>query len=380
MVIEWRRALHERAETGFALGETTKYIKERLTELGYAPKDCGKAGIVAQIGKESGKCVLLRADIDGLPMYEDTGLPFACKKGNMHACGHDMHAAMLLGAAKLLREREKGLKGCVKLLFQPAEEILQGAKDCIRAGVLETPKPHAAFALHVSTGNDLPMGEVVLSLRETAAPAADYFDIKIKGKSCHGATPDKGIDALTVAAHVLFALQTIPAREQKVDDPFVLTVGKMQAGSAGNAIPESAQMQGTLRAYDEQTRLRIKRRIKEIVAAQAKAFGAKGSVKFAGGCPTLQNDLQLAAFAEREIKKLFGEKALVKTDGRGGGSEDFACFSHELPSLLLVIGAGEKKKGYEYPLHHPKTDFDEAALGVGSELLAHLAEQYLKNG
>lgn len=376
MVKEWRRALHERAETGFALKETKKYIKEQLKALGCAPKDCGKAGVATIIGNKTERCVLLRADMDGLPMSENTGLPFASKSGNMHACGHDMHAAMLLGAAKILKEKERELKGCVKLLFQPAEEILEGAKDCIKAGVLEGPKPQAAFALHVSTGNELPTGTIVLSTRETSAPAADYFEIKVIGKSCHGATPDKGIDALNVAAHIVLALQTLPSREQAVENPFVLTVGKMQAGSAGNAIAENAKMQGTLRAYNEKTRAYIKERITEIAKNTAKAFGASASVRFLGGCPTLKNDLTLVEFAEREIKKLFGEKSLVKTDGRGGGSEDFAYFSHELPSLLLVISAGEKKKGYEYPLHHSKTDFDEAALPIGSKLLAHLAMQW----
>lgn len=368
--------MHERAETGFALKETKKYIKEQLQILGCDPKDCGKAGLITLIGKKGGRCVLLRADMDGLPIQEKTGLSFACQSGNMHACGHDMHAAMLLGAAKLLKENEQALKGCVKLLFQPAEEILEGAKDCIKAGVLEGPKPQAAFALHVSTGGELPTGTVVLSSRETSAPAADYFEIEIIGKSCHGATPDQGIDALNVAAQIVLALQTLPAREQALENPFVLTVGKLQAGSAGNAIAENACMQGTLRAYDETTRAYIKERVTEIAKSKAKAFRAKASVRFLGGCPTLKNDLTLAAFAEREAKKLFGEKSVVKTDGRGGGSEDFAYFSHELPSLLLVIGAGEKKKGYEYPLHHSKTDFDEAALDVGSKLLAHLAIEW----
>ena len=374
---KWRRALHERAETGFALDKTKAYISKQLQEMGILPKACGKAGIVAVIGKENGCCVLLRADMDALPMHEHTGLPFACKNGNMHACGHDFHATMLLGAAQILKAREGELKGCVKLLFQPAEEILEGASDCIKAGVLTEPKPQAAFALHVATGGDLPTGKLVLSSRETSAPAADYFEIEVVGKACHGATPDKGIDALNVGAHILLALQTLSAREQAVENPFVLTVGKMQAGSAGNAIAEKAQMQGTLRAYDEATRAQIKKRLREIASAQAKAFGARAVVRFLGGCPTLKNDLTLVEFAEREIKKAFGENAVMKTDGRGGGSEDFAYFSHEVPSLLLVIGAGEKDKGYEYPLHHSKTDFDENALGVGGKLLAHLAEQAL---
>ncbi len=376
MLKNWRRALHERAETGFALKETKKYIKEQLQALGYAPKDCGRAGIVAIIGKKGKRCVMLRADMDALPMDEDTGLPFASKSGNMHACGHDMHAAMLLGAAKLLKEKEGQLQIQVKLLFQPAEEILEGAKDCINAGVLDDPKPQAAFALHVSTASELPTGTVVLSTREISAPAADYFQITVKGKSCHGATPEKGIDALNAAAHILLALQTLSAREQAVENPFVLTVGKLQAGSAGNAIAERAQMQGTLRAYDEATRAYIKERIKEIAKNTAKAFRASAGVRFLGGCPTLKNDLTLAAFAESEIKKLFGEKWVIKTGSRGGGSEDFAYISHEVPSLLLVIGAGKKKKGFEYPLHHSKTDFDERVLEVGSKLLANLAIEW----
>ena len=368
--------MHERAETGFALSKTRSYIKEQLKGLNCQPQDCGKSGIVALIGDKTKPCVLLRADMDGLPMSENTGLPFASKSGNMHACGHDMHAAMLLGAAKILKEKEQGLKVCVKLLFQPAEEILEGAKDCIEAGVLKDPKPQAAFALHVSTGNELPTGTIVLSTREIAAPAADYFEIAVKGKSCHGATPDQGIDALNAAAHILLALQTLSSREQAVESPFVLTVGKMQAGSAGNAIAETAQMQGTLRAYDETTRAYIKERISEIAKSTAKAFRAKASVRFLGGCPTLKNHLELAAFAEKVVEKEFGNDALFKTDGRGGGSEDFAYFSHELPCLLLVIGAGEKEKGFAYPLHHSKTDFDENALGVGSKLLANLAMEW----
>ena len=368
----WRRALHERAETGFQVPETTAYIKARLTEMGYQVERCGRAGLLAGVGDKTKPCVLLRADIDGLPMREKTGLPFACKTDKMHACGHDMHATMLLGAAKLLKAREQKLNVFVKLLFQPAEEILEGAKDCIDGGVMNEPKPQAAFALHVSTGGALKTGTFVLSSREIAAPAADYFTVRVKGKSAHGATPDKGTDALVAAAHILLGLQNLPAREQAVDNPFVLTLGKMQGGSAGNAIADYAEMQGTLRAYDEDTRARIKTRVKEIAQGTAKAFQARASVRFDGGCPTLKNDIRLAKFAAEQIEELFGAESVLWTDGRGGGSEDFAYFSHEIPSTLLVLAAGERKDGYEYPLHHPKTEFDEAALAVGSKLLAEL--------
>ena len=376
-LIKARRFLHEHAEIGFDLTKTTSFVKEQLTQMGYTPKACGKSGVIATLGERTEKCILLRADMDALPMREKTGLAFACKGGNMHACGHDMHTAMLLGAAKILKD--KNLKGSVKFLFQPAEEILQGASDTLQHGALEEPRPQAALALHVSTGTSLPSGTAVLSTREISAPAADYFRIIVKGKSCHGSTPEKGIDALTAAAHILLGLQSLSAREMAVDDPFVLTVGKMQAGSAGNAMPDQAEMQGTLRAYNETTRERVKTRLTEIVKTQAKAFRATAKVTFEGGCPTLKNDLELATFVKERAEKLLGKDKVFTTDGRGGGSEDFAYISHELPSVLLVLSAGEIKEGYRYPLHHPKTAFDESVLSLGSKLYAHIAEEWLAN-
>ncbi|MBQ8308236.1 MAG: amidohydrolase [Clostridia bacterium] len=374
-LIKIRRFLHEHAELGFDLPQTTAFVTDQLTQMGYAPKPCGKSGVIATLGKRTEKCILLRADMDGLPLREETGLPFACKTGNMHACGHDMHTAILLGAARLLKDKK--LNGSVKFLFQPAEEILQGASDILQSGALEEPKPQAAITLHVSTGTNLPSGTVVLSTRETAAPAADYFRITVRGKSCHGSTPEKGVDALTAAAHILLGLQSLSAREMAVDDPFVLTVGKMQAGNAGNAIPDRAEMQGTIRAYNEETRERVKTRLTEIAKTQAKAFRAKVQVKFEGGCPTLKNDLELSAFVKEQAENLLGKNAVLTTDGRGGGSEDFAYISHELPSVLLVLSAGEIKKGYRYPLHHPKTAFDESVLLIGSKLYARIAEEWL---
>ncbi len=376
-LIKTRRFLHEHAEIGFDLSQTTAFVKEQLTQMGYTPKACGKSGVIATLGEQTDQCILLRADMDALPMREQTGLAFACKGGNMHACGHDMHTAMLLGAAKILKD--KNLKGSVKFLFQPAEEILRGASDTIQNGALKEPTPQAAITMHVSTGTSLPSGAVVLSTRETAAPAADYFRIIIKGKSCHGSTPEKGVDALTAAAHILLGLQSLSAREMAVDDPFVLTVGKMQAGSAGNAIPDQAEISGTLRAYKESTRARVKTRLTEIAKTQAKAFRATARVSFEGGCPSLKNDLELVAFVKERAESLLGKDKVFATDGRGGGSEDFAYISQKLPSVLLVLSAGEIEKGYRYPLHHPKTTFDESVLSIGSALYAHIAEEWLSN-
>lgn len=374
-----RRTLHANAEIGFQLKDTVGIVKRELINLNVPFEDCGKCGIVAWIGdRRSKNVILLRADMDGLPMYETTGEKYACKTGNMHACGHDIHTAAVLGVAKLLMESKEKPKGLVKLLFQPAEEILQGASDVIANGALKNPAPKAAVAMHVSTGVTLSTGTLVLSSREIAAPAADYFQIDFHGKSCHGATPDKGADALLAAAYTTIALQTLVAREQQVDDPFVLTIGSMQAGSAGNAIAETARLQGTMRAYSETTREKIKTRMAEIVRAQAKTVGVTAKVTFTGGCPTLKNDKRLVQLAKSCAEKLFPAQQVVVTDGRGGGSEDFAYISQEIPSVLMVIAAGQIANGYKYPLHHPKTCFDEEVLPVASALLAQFVIDYLK--
>ena len=370
---EYRRFLHEHAETGFDLTKTQVYIISKLTEMGYTPKPCGKAGVVAVAGRGKGKAFLLRADTDGLPIREKTGLPYACKTGNMHACGHDMHAAMLLGAAKILKEREKELRRPVKLLFQPAEELLKGAKDCIDGGVLQDPTVGGAMMLHVMTASDFTSGTLIVSSAGVSAATADYFRIKLRGKACHGATPHLGIDALTAAAHTAIALQEIPARELSIDNPAVLTIGQCKAGDAPNVIAEHAELSGTLRAYDESVRERVKKRLKEIVKNTCVAFRVKGETEFFSGAPTLINDGELSKFVEERAKSVFGEKCVFNTrelGGRAGGSEDFAYISHEVPSVMVALCAGAKADGYEYPLHHEKTRFDESVLPIGAALLA----------
>lgn len=382
-IVNYRRYLHENAETGFSMEKSVSFITKTLKTLGYNPKPCGKAGVQACVGKE-GKTFLLRADIDGLPIREQTGLPFACTNGNMHACGHDMHAAMLLGAARILKANEGKLCGRVKLLFQPAEEILQGAKDCIDGGVLLGPKVDASMTLHVLTGLELPTGSVIVSSKGVSAPAADYFSVSIKGKGCHGSTPWKGVDALSVAAYTLLALHQLSAREIALATPAVLTVGKIEGGKAGNAIAEDAVLQGTLRCFDEDLRAFIKKRIVKIAEGVAKSFQARAKVSFEGGCPTLINDGDLSAFIKGELEKLFkNDKVLFSAELQGnkeGGSEDFAYFSHEVPSVAVAICAGEPSKGYQYPLHNPKTAFDESVLFKGAAVYAASAMEWLRRG
>ena len=375
-LVAWRRYLHENAEVGFELTKTTSFIENELKKLGYKPKNCGKAGVVATVGKGA-RTFLLRADTDGLPIEEKTGKRFACKYGHMHACGHDMHAAMLLGAAKLLKERESDLKGQVKFLFQPAEEILEGAKNVMEAGVLKG--VDGAMMFHVLTNVELPVGTIVIA-NGISAPAADYFTIQAKGKSCHGSTPWKGVDALTAAARILLALQDISARELVPATPFVLSVGSFHGGVAGNVIADCAFLKGTLRSFDEETRELVKKRIEEIAKGVAKTFHASANVIYEGGCPTLINDEKTSDFAERVGRDMLGKNVVFnsKTLGgdikeKSGGSEDFAYISHEVPSVMAAIAAGETSKGYAYPLHHPKVDFDEDALCVGAAFYAKVA-------
>ncbi|MBQ8428978.1 MAG: amidohydrolase [Clostridia bacterium] len=374
-LVEQRRYLHARAETGFSLRETRSFVEKTLAEYGYSPQKCGKSGLVVCLG-EGEKTMLLRADMDGLPMEEKTRLPYACKGGNMHACGHDMHTTMLLGAAKLLKTREKELKNCVKLLFQPAEEILEGARDVIESGVLENPKTDAAFSLHVMTGTDVPTGTVVLQ-KGVGAPSADYFTVIIAGKGCHGSSPWEGRDPLTVAARVLLGLQEITARELSLRERAVLTVGCAQSGETGNVISEKAVLKGTLRAYDENTREKIKRRIKEIAINTAKAYQCKGSVRFEGGCPALLNDENTVERTERLLRSGFGSKAVWTVENSyGAASEDFAYIAREVPALMLGLSAGERSDGYDMPLHNPKTKFDERILWKGCAIFACVGLEY----
>lgn len=385
-----RRFLHEHAETGFDLAETVAYVRKQLEEMGYTPVDCGRAGLVVTVGgKRPGKVFLLRADMDALPIEEQTGAEYACREGRMHACGHDMHTAMLLGAAKLLKEHEEELQGTVKLMFQPAEEILAGSKDMIEVGVLENPQVDAAMMIHVMAGMKLPTGTVIVSDGGVSAPSADMFTIDIQGKGCHGSMPQNGIDPVTVAAHIVISLQEITAREISISEPGLLTIGSVQAGISYNAIPDSARLMGSMRSFSEETRALMKKRLQEIVSGVAATFRAQGSVSFDSGCPSLKNDESLSRCMTGYARELLGDKkAFSKSEfaemagGNAnkltGGSEDFAYVSQEVPAIMLALAAGEPDKGYRYPQHHPQVDFDETVLASGSAVYAYLAMRWLE--
>ncbi len=386
-LINCRRKLHSVAETGFELPKTLDFVAGELRTMGIEPKHCGRAGLTALIGSGEGECFLLRADMDALPVPEESGLPFASTNGNSHACGHDVHTAMLLGAAKLLKVHEKELKGQVKLMFQPAEETLEGAKDMIEAGVLGNPTPRGALMLHLMTASSLPCGSVVIPKGDMGAPAADYFSIEVRGKGCHGASPNTGIDPITAAAHILIALQELSARELGMNEDAVLTIGAFRGGEASNVIPDSVIMEGTLRAMEDETREYIKLRLVEIAKGIAASFRTEAKVSFGSGCPGFLMDGELLKNLDVYARELLGEKMVFNAahmatsggrDGRTAGSEDFAYVSRKVPSVMLALAAGESEKGYVHPLHHPAVRFDEEAMPSGAALMAHIALRRLE--
>lgn len=389
-IIAHRRYLHSHPETGFDLTNTTAYVKKTLTELGYEPQECGKSGLVALAGgKHPGKVFLIRGDMDALPIKEESGVEFSADNDKMHACGHDMHTAMMLEAARLLKAHEDEIQGTVKLMFQPAEEIFEGSNDMITAGLLKNPDVDAALMIHVTSCMPFSTGTAIVCDGGVSAPAADYFTIKIQGKGCHGSMPNNGIDPINAAAHIITALQEIHSRELSLMDEAVLTIGSIHAGNAANVIPDTAEMSGTIRTYDEEVRSFIKDRITEISEGIAKTFRASVQVTFGSGCPTLLNDSELSSCTVGYIQELCGAQGaftagqLNAMAGNGkapksSGSEDFAYVSQNVPSIMIALAAGQPDKGYCYPQHHPKVLFDEDCLPVGSAIYAYTAIRWLE--
>ena len=387
-LLEKRRYLHANPETGFNLTKTLEFVKSELINMGYNPIHCGKSGLIAIAGgKKQGKTFLIRGDMDALPIKEESELEFASQNGCMHACGHDMHTSMMLGAAKILKKYENEINGTIKLMFQPAEEIFEGSNDMIENGLLENPKVDAALMIHVMANSLFKTGSVIVSAPGVSAPAADYFEIKVQGSGCHGSMPNTGVDPISVSAHILLALQEINARELSVTDKAVLTIGTIHAGKAANAIPDTATMGGTIRTYDEETRTFIKNRMTEIAQNVASAFRAKAEVEFGSGCPTLVNDKELSKCAEKYTEELLGKEmafSVAKLNNMSGGqsaksagSEDFAYISHKVPTIMLALAAGQAENGYSHPQHHPKVKFDEEALQYGSSVYAYVAMRWL---
>lgn len=373
--IKNRRYFHMNAEAGLHMPMACVYVMDKLTEYGLVPSRCGE-GVTATVGN-GGKVLLLRADMDALPMPEESGLPFACPTGKeAHACGHDFHAAMLLTAAKMLKENEAELKGTVKFMFQPAEETFEGSKNMIEHGILENPKVDAALAYHVSPGQ-MPVGIYMYNSTGTMMYSVDGFHIEIKGKGAHGAYPQNSVDPINIAAHVYFALQSVIARETDPSKACLMTVGKFQAGTAANIIPDTAVLEGTIRTNDKNSRELLVRRMKEMAIRTAETFGGTAKITMISEVPPLICNPEFTEQIVGFMKELDIPKLTPYPGISASASEDFANIAEQVPSAFMYLSAGYMDDRGKYSAHNPKVQFNEDVCPIGAACLAHCATRYL---
>lgn len=372
-----RRYLHTNAETGLDMPKAKAFVMKKLKEYGLEPKECGY-GVTAKLGK-GGKVLMLRADMDALPMPEESGEPFACPTGKeAHACGHDFHAAMLLTAAKMLKENESELEGTVKFMFQPAEETFEGGKNMIENGILENPKVDAALAYHVAAGQ-MPVGIYMYNDNGTMMYSVDGFRITINGKGSHGAYPQKSIDPINVAVHVYLALEAIMAREVDPTKACVMTVGKFEAGTAANIIPDTAVLEGTIRSNDNEARQLMVRRMKETAQKTAECFGASADIIMLSEVPPLICDPKLTDEIVGYMKEIGIPNLTPYPEVSSSASEDFASIAEKVPATFMYLSAGYTDERGQYGAHNPKVQFNEDVCPIGSSCLAYCATQWLKN-
>jgi amidohydrolase len=372
-----RRHIHKNAETGLDLPKTKAYVMEKLTEYGLEPKDCGY-GVTATLGK-GGKVLLLRADMDALPMPEESGEEFACPTGKeAHTCGHDFHAAMLLTAAKMLKEKEDTLEGTIKFMFQPAEETFEGSKNMIENGILENPPVDAALAYHVSPGK-MPIGLFMYNDKDTMMYSVEGFKITIHGKGSHGAYPHVGVDPINIGVHIHLALQELIARESDPTHSCVLTIGQFAGGTAANIIPETAVLQGTIRTNKPEARELLVRRMKEVAEKTAAVYNGTVDIEMISEVPPLICNPKLTDEVVGYMQEL-GIPGLTPYPGiSASASEDFAVIAEKVPSTFMYLSAGYLDERGQYPAHHPKAQFNEDVCPIGAACLAHCASQWLKN-
>jgi amidohydrolase len=372
-----RRDLHAHPETAFEEVRTAGQIATRLRALGLEPRTgVGRTGVVAVVrGGRPGRTVLLRADMDALPIQEENEVPYRSTiPGRMHACGHDCHVAGLLGVAKRLVAEASALRGNVVLCFQPAEERGGGALGMIADGVLDDPPVDAAFGVHV--WQDLEVGRIGVTPGGWMA-SVDEFTVTLTGRGAHAAAPQQGIDPVVAAAHVITALQTIASREIDPLSEVVVSVTQVRAGTAFNIIPETAWLNGTVRAFDTAVWRDLPARFERIVRGVAGAFGCAVEIEYTRYNSPTVNEPAMTALAHAAAVEIVGGEN-VATHIRTMGGEDFSAFLQKVPGAFLAIGSRNTGRGLTHMHHHPRFDVDERCIGIGAELLLRIARRFLE--
>jgi amidohydrolase len=364
-----RRDFHRHPELGFQETRTAGIVAQELTELGLQVKTgIAQTGVTALLqGDRPGKVVMLRFDMDALPIQEENKVEYVSQiPGVMHACGHDGHTAIGLTVADLLWQRRKQLAGTIKFVFQPAEEGLGGAKEMVAAGVLENPQPDVVLGLHL--WNEKPTGWYGITAGEIMA-ASEIFEVKIIGKGSHGALPHQGVDPILATAQVINALQGIVGRNVPPMETAVISVTSIQGGEAFNVLPSAVQLKGTMRTFTPEVRELVLKRFREIVERVAEGMGCQAEVDITNITPALINDPSTTQFMEQVVGQLFPH-AQVDTDYRTMGSEDMAYFMESIAGCFFLVGSANEQKGLNALHHHPRFDFDERALVNGVALLS----------
>ena len=374
-LISHRRNLHAMPELGFEETKTSKYIQDELTKLGISIKtNYGKTGVVGVIkgGLGEGRSIMIRADIDGLPLTEETELDFASKNGAMHACGHDGHISILLETARILQSLKDSIKGEIILCFQPAEEIVQGALAMIDDGLFEDYHPERVLGLHI--WNQLPSGFVGVNDSAVFA-SADAFSLEVKGRGGHGALPHLNVDPIVAASQIITNAQTIVSREISPQDPGVLTFGKIESGFAPNIIPDSVSIEGTIRAYSQDVREKIYSSLERISKLSAESMRSTASTEIMYGAGPVVNEQEVASWVRDKAREVLDDSLVGPTEPVSVG-DDMAEFLQRIPGVYFLLGASV---GNKYPHHNTRFDFDEKAMINGVKVFLSCTLDFLNN-
>nr|WP_239565509.1 amidohydrolase [Brevibacillus fulvus] len=376
-LIAWRRDFHQHPELAYEEVRTSGQVAQHLESLGLeVTRGVGRTGVVGLLrGKEPGPTIGLRADMDALPILDQKQVEYkSTVTGKMHACGHDAHTSMLMGAAQLLCQLGKPERGNIKFIFQPAEEGGAGAKAMMDDGVLSDPPVDAIAGLHVFPF--VPVGEIT-AVRGIGCAAADTITIKVIGRGGHAAHPHTSVDSVVISAQVISALQHIASRHVDPLDSIVVTIGKIEGGSASNVIAPEVTMQGTVRTLNPELRAEMPERLEKIIKGVTDAFGATYEFTYHMGYPSVINDDAMVDLVLETADLVLGQgKSRLVKPSMGG--EDFSYYTHEIPGVFFRLGVGNREKNAIYPLHHPQFDLDEDALPLGSAMLSAVALQYLQ--